>query len=69
MTVASKQKEKSAEEKLTKTLKETFPASDPSSGNIIEHTPTRPVDRKPAELDKATVDKLAEEVKAKQLKP
>lgn len=51
-----------SDEKLDDTLKESFPASDPNSGNVIDKHPSRPADRKPAKIDKATVDKLAEEV-------
>ena len=39
--------------------------SDASSGNVIDKEPSRPVDRKPAKIDKANVDKLAKEVQEK----
>lgn len=55
-----------AEDKLHKTLKETFPASDPSSGNVIDRAPNRPLDRKPAEIDERTVDRLSRELDEKQ---
>ncbi len=50
---------------LDETLKETFPASDASSGNRIEEKATRPIDRRPAPINEAEVDKLAEDVKEK----
>ena len=50
---------------LDKSLEDTFPASDPSSKNQTDAHPVRPIDRQPAPLDRATVDKLANEVKEK----
>jgi hypothetical protein len=41
------------------------PSSDPASSNSTDKKPIRPVDRKPAEVDQANVDKLAEEVRKK----
>ncbi len=55
-----------AEKKLNDTLKESFPASDANSSNEVDVRPVRPEDRKPAKIDKALVDKLAEEVRQKQ---
>jgi hypothetical protein len=51
---------------LDRALKDTFPASDPTSGNRIDEKPVRPVHRRPAKIDKALVDKLAKEVERKE---
>lgn len=55
-----------ADKELNESLKDSFPASDPSSGNQTEKKPVRPVDRKPAKIDKELVDRLAKEVDKKQ---
>ena len=57
--------DREADRKLKETLKDTFPASDPLSSNEVDEVPVRPVDRQPADLDRANVDKLAEEVRRK----
>lgn len=52
------------EKDLDQALKDTFPASDPVSvGEVTSDTPDRPIDRRPAEINRAAVDKLAEEVR------
>ena len=61
----TKQIKSHTDDKLHDTLKESFPSSDANSGNVIEKHPSRPVDRKPASIDKAMVDKLAQEVRDK----
>lgn len=51
------------EEELDEALEATFPASDPVSIHSgAEVTPVRPLDRRPAKLDKALVERLAQEV-------
>lgn len=50
---------------LEKTLEDTFPASDASSGNVIEKKATRPIDREPAQIDEAAVEKAAREARRK----
>ncbi len=50
---------------LNKTLEQSFPASDPASTNQTDETPNRPIDRKPAIIDKKSVDALAKEADRK----
>lgn len=53
-------------EALDKGLKETFPASDPV--NVASgHEPDRPVERQPAPIDHELVERLAEQVRQKQV--
>lgn len=47
------------EEELEAALEETFPASDPFSVGQASRKPRRPVDRQPAPIDHAEVDRLA----------
>lgn len=55
------------DERLDEALEETFPASDPVAiGDTTSAKPDRPVDRKPAPIDKALVERLAQEVDKKQ---
>jgi hypothetical protein len=55
------------DQELDAALKGTFPASDPVAiGEATSAKPDRPIDRKPALLDKELVHKLAEHVAAKQ---
>ena len=53
---------KKSEKQVDKNVEDTFPASDPyAPGNTSkEPPPDTPVERKPAEIDKALVRKLAE---------
>jgi hypothetical protein len=54
-------------EELDDALKDTFPASDPIAvGATTSGEPDRPIDRKPALIDKALVQELADRVAAKQ---
>ncbi len=53
------------ERKLDQSLRDTFPASDPNSQNEVDHKPVRPIDRKPAHIDRDNVKKLADEVAKK----
>jgi hypothetical protein len=50
---------------LSKSLEQSFPASDPVSSNESDENPVRPIDRQPAEIDKTSVDALAKEAKRK----
>jgi hypothetical protein len=50
---------------LNKALKQSFPASDPASSNETDEIPVRPIDRKPAVIDKTSVDALAKEASRK----
>jgi hypothetical protein len=51
---------------LESALQSTFPASDPITvGDATSHTPDRPAHRRPAEIDKDLVDRLAREVESK----
>jgi hypothetical protein len=50
---------------LDKSLEQSFPASDPMSTNKAEDKPTRPMERKPAEIEKSSVDALAKEASRK----
>ena len=50
---------------LSKALEQSFPASDPASTNQSDETPVRPVDRKPAIIEKSSVDVLAKEASRK----
>jgi hypothetical protein len=54
-------------EELDDALKDTFPASDPVAvGATTSGKPDRPIDRKPALIDKELVQELADHVAAKQ---
>ncbi|WP_409561255.1 hypothetical protein RLW55_07330 [Hyphomicrobium sp. B1] len=53
------------DKELDEALKETFPGSDAIAVDSRDDEPVRPADRKPPIIDKALVDKLAEEAKAK----
>ncbi|MCC7252736.1 hypothetical protein [Hyphomicrobium sp.] len=54
------------EKELDEALEATFPASDPVSiGEATSDEPDRPVDRRPPNIDKRLVDKLAKEVARK----
>ena len=59
------EKHEDEKKKLDETLKESFPASDPSSTNQSDPEPVRPIDRKPAHIDQNLVDKLAREAAEK----
>lgn len=64
---ASKRKQKAELEKeLDKALEATFPASDPVAieGKTSDR-PDRPVDRRPAKIDKSLVEALAKKVAKK----
>lgn len=51
------------EKQLDEALQNTFPASDAvKAGVVTTNRPDRPVDRRPPDIDKALVDKLAREV-------
>lgn len=51
---------------LDQALEATFPASDPIAiGEVSGETPDRPVQRRPAKIDKALVEELALNVAAK----
>ncbi|HRN83703.1 MAG TPA: hypothetical protein PK857_02695 [Hyphomicrobium sp.] len=51
------------ETQLDSALQDTFPASDPVAvGEVSAETPERPADRQAPAIDKALVDKLAQEV-------
>lgn len=68
MSVSDKKKAQAAEldEQLEEALENTFPASDPVNvGDVTADTPDRPASRRPAEIDKDLVDKLAREVARK----
>ncbi|MFT3732341.1 MAG: hypothetical protein QM780_13145 [Hyphomicrobium sp.] len=53
------------DKELDEALNETFPGSDPIAvDRKDDNKPVRPVDRKPAEIDKDLVDRLAEKAKS-----
>lgn len=55
------------EQELDEALEATFPASDPIAvGDTTSTKPERPIDRKPALLDKELVRELADNAAAKQ---
>jgi hypothetical protein len=57
------------DEELDDALKGTFPASDPVAiGDVTSAEPDRPIDRKPALLDKDLAHELAEHLKRKKKK-
>ena len=58
------EKKRSENETLHKSLKDTFPASDPVSANEVDEG-LRPAGRKTPVLDRALVDELAKEVAEK----
>lgn len=51
------------DEELSEALDQTFPGSDPVTGTEVDEGPVRPVDRKPAKIDKALVEELSRKVK------
>jgi hypothetical protein len=54
------------ERQLDDALEQTFPASDPVSvGETTSSEPERPLDRRPALIDKGLVDELAKKVAGK----
>lgn len=54
------------DKELDQALKATFPASDPVAiGDVSSAEPDRPLQRRPAALDKALVEELAKNVAAK----
>lgn len=53
------------DKELDEALKETFPGSDAIAVDSRDDGPVRPANRKPPIIDKALVNKLAEEAKAK----
>jgi len=56
------------DKQLDDALKDTFPASDPVTiGEAHATEPDRPIDRKPALLDKELAHELAEHLKQKEL--
>jgi hypothetical protein len=56
------------DKELDDALKGTFPASDPLAvGDATSTEPDRPIDRKPALLDKELVHELADHLKQKDL--
>jgi hypothetical protein len=55
-------KDPETERELDQALEQTFPASDPVAVADEDKEPVRPVDRRPAPLDRATVDRLAEQL-------
>ena len=56
------------DQELDDALKGTFPASDPVAiGDATSTEPDRPIDRKPALLDKDLAHELAEHLKKKKL--
>lgn len=56
------------DQELDDALKGTFPASDPVAiGEVTSTEPDRPIDRKPALLDKELAHQLAEHLKKKRL--
>lgn len=50
---------------LSKALEQTFPASDPIAGNEVDDHPVRPLERRPAAIDKSLVVKLSRAAKRK----
>jgi hypothetical protein len=63
MTTKIKRQSKELDQELDDALENTFPASDPVAvGDVTSDEPERPVNRRPARIDKALVDKLAKEV-------
>lgn len=70
MPAAKSKSEKSKSEQdcdLNKSLEQSFPASDPASSNKSDETPVRPMNRKPAIIEKTSVDALAKEASRKNL--
>jgi hypothetical protein len=59
---SSPQAKKEADEMLSEALEQTFPCSDPVAENQVDEGPVRPVDRRPALIDKALVNELAKSI-------
>jgi hypothetical protein len=57
------------DKELNEALKETFPGSDPIAVDRKEDEPVRPIDRRPALIDKALVETLSEKAKSDHAKP
>jgi hypothetical protein len=53
------------DKELDEALDETFPGSDPIAVDRKDDEPIRPVDRRPAAIDKELVEKLSEKAKSK----
>lgn len=47
------------DQQLNDALKQTFPASDPIPAGAAEKTPSRPLGRKTAEINKVAVEQIA----------
>lgn len=63
MTTTIEKKKAELEKELDKALEATFPASDAVSiDNQVSDAPDRPIDRRPPNIDRKLVDKLAKEV-------
>ncbi|HEX2840793.1 hypothetical protein [Hyphomicrobium sp.] len=63
MDIKKRASQAELQRELDEALKATFPASDPVAiGDETSDTPDRPADRRPARIDKALVDRLAQEV-------
>ena len=63
--MAAEKTKRELEHELHESLKGTFPASDPVSPNRTDGTPDRPLDRRPAKVDKTAVNELAKQVPKK----
>ncbi|MEQ1695926.1 MAG: hypothetical protein ABL901_08805 [Hyphomicrobiaceae bacterium] len=63
MTATKTKQEKDSD--LNKSLEQSFPASDAASSNQVDGKPVRPIGRKPAVIEKSSVDALAKEAERK----
>lgn len=63
ITMTGEKPKAEIDKELDEALKETFPGSDPIAVDSRDDKPVRPVDRKPPIIDKALVDRLADEAK------
>lgn len=63
MDIRRRSSDAELQSELEEALKATFPASDPFAiGDETSHTPDRPEGRRPARIDKALVEKLAQDL-------
>ncbi|HVZ06214.1 hypothetical protein [Hyphomicrobium sp.] len=53
------------DEELDEALRETFPGSDAIAVDVSDDKPSRPMERRPPQIDKQMVDEMARKVKKK----
>lgn len=59
----NKKSKSQLDEELDEALRETFPGSDPIAVDVTDDKPSRPIERRPPQIDKQMVDDMARKVK------